>query len=85
MKNSQINNIVISHSPWLASDIPTLFDDEEVLHCDAQDLPNLMVEVGAYPTTSKARHAGRQGAIPQGYTEFKASKKRQLFIWNPTE
>ncbi|MCP4528559.1 MAG: hypothetical protein GY833_21990 [Aestuariibacter sp.] len=85
MKKEQINNIVVSHAPWLESDIPTLFEGEEVLYCDAQDLPNLMVEVGAYPSTSKARHAGRQGALPQGYTEFKASKKRTLYIWNPTE
>ncbi len=85
MKKNQINNIVISYSPWVASDLTALFSDENVLYCDAEDLPNLMVEVGVYPSTSKARQAGRQGGIPTGYTEFKASKKRQLYIWNPTE
>ncbi len=85
MKKDQINNIVVSSSPWRDSDLAALFNDEAVMYCEATDLPNLMVEVGAYPSTSKARQAGRQGAIPTGYTEFKASKKRQLYIWNPTE
>lgn len=85
MKKTQINNIVVSGSPWRDSDLTTLFNNEQVMYCESVDLPNLMVEVGIYPSTSKARQAGRQGAIPTGYTEFKASKKRQLYIWNPTE
>lgn len=85
MKKEQINNIVVSSSPWRNSDLVTLFNDEAVMYCEAVDLPNLMVEVGIYPSTSKARQAGRKGNIPAGYTEFRASKKRQLYIWNPTE
>ena len=52
----------------------------------AADLPNLMVEIGAFVSTSQARRAGREGNIPEGFSfEFKASKKKRIFIWNPTE
>ena len=58
---------------------------EEVHFTDAQDLPNLLKELGVFPSTSEARRAGRTGPIPEGWTELKASKKRMLWIWNPTE
>lgn len=78
-------NVVIDGSPWIPSDIPTLFQDEEVIFSKANDLPGLMVELGIYPSSSKARHAGRSGPIPQGFVVFKASKKVTMWIWNPTE
>lgn len=80
-----IENIVINDSPWLASDIPTLFEDEDVLYVTANELSALMKEIGVYKSTSEARRANRHGDIPLGYTEFKASKKVRLYIWNPSE
>jgi hypothetical protein len=80
-----IENIVIKNSPWLESDIPTLFENEEVLYATSSELSALMKEVGVYKSTSEARRANRQGDIPIGYTEFKASKKVRLYIWNPSE
>jgi hypothetical protein len=41
-------------------------------------------EMNIFTSTSEARRAGRDGPIPQGFTnDFKASKKRRLWIWNP--
>lgn len=80
-----IENIVVKSSPWLKSDIETIFEDEKVHFSNAADLPNLLTEVGVYKSNSEARRNNRIGAIPLGYTELKASKKRRLFIWNPTE
>lgn len=77
-------NVVVKSSPWLPSDLPLLFLDEPVFFSEASDLPHLMVELEIFPSTSKARHAGRVGPIPPGWTVFKASKKRTIWIWNPT-
>ncbi|ATN93526.1 hypothetical protein [Pseudoalteromonas phage J2-1_QLiu-2017] len=79
------DNIVVSSSPWLHTDITTIFGDEEVLFVPDTSLPTLLAELGIYKSTSKARQANRVGPIPKGYTEFKASKKKTLYIWNPTE
>ena len=75
----------MKNSPWTERDLINVFHGEEVTFSTATDIANLMVEVGAYPSTSKARQAGRHGAIPDGFTEFKASKKMRIWIWNPTE
>lgn len=80
-----IENIVISHSHWVPSDISTLFSDESVQLSDAETIQDLVVELGIFPSKSKARHAGRVGVIPLGWSELKASKKRKLWIWNPVE
>jgi hypothetical protein len=80
------DNIIVRHSAWRKSDIPTLFGNEEVHFTDANELSVLMKELGVFKSTSEARRAGRTGPIPDGFTfEFKASKKRRLWIWNPTE
>lgn len=79
-----IENVVVTSSDWNERDLEILFGDEFVHFTDATDLANLMVEISAYPSTSKARHAGRKGPIPTGWAEFKASKKRRLWIWNPS-
>lgn len=81
-----IENIVVKSSAWRDSDIKTIFEDEDVLFTEATDLPTLLVELGIFKSKSQARKASRDGPIPNGYThEFKASKKRRLYIWNPTE
>lgn len=82
---SIVENIVIKDSPWLESDIKTIFEDEEVLYAESSELSALMKEAGVYKSTSEARRANRHGEIPLGYTEFKASKKVRLYIWNPSE
>lgn len=83
-------NIVVKDSKWKESDITTLFGDwngdvEEVKFVDDMPMPNLMVELGIFPSTSKARQANRIGDIPSGWTQYKASRKVTLWIWNPTE
>jgi len=86
-----IENIIIKNSAWRDEDIATLFGDlegnvEEVTFAESDEMSALMRELGVFPSASKARQAGRQGPIPDGWTaEFKASKKRRLWIWNPTE
>lgn len=81
-----IDNIVVKSSPWTEDDIATLFGDEEVHFTEATDLPGLLKEMGIFRSTSQARQAGRTGDIPTGFTDrFKASKKRMLWIWNPTK
>lgn len=81
-----IENVVIKDSAWQESDIETLFGDEEVFFAESDELSALMRELGVFPSASAARRAGREGPVPEGWThEFKASKKRRLWIWNPTE
>lgn len=80
-----MENIVIKNSTWEDSDIPILFGDETVYFAEATELSVLMRELGIYSSASEARRAGRVGPVPQGWTEaFKASKKRRLWIWNPS-
>ena len=78
-------NIVVKSSKWRRADLGTLYADEEVTFVELIPLPNLLVELGIFPSTSKARQAGRTGNIPLGWSEYKASKKVTLWIWNPTE
>ncbi len=81
-----IENLVVIDSPFTERDIDIIFDKDldVVIRVPDIDLSNLMVTLGIYPSTSKARNAGRVGKIPLGYTEYKASKKRMLYIWNPS-
>lgn len=81
-----IENILVLNGFVHLTDARTLFGDEEVHVTEETDLPRLLVEVGVYKSTSEARRAGRVGEVPQGWTgEFKASRKRRLWIWNPFE
>ena len=80
-----MENVVVKSSPWTERDLELLFEGEEVHFTEAKDLPNLLVELGVFRSTSECRRAGRVGSIPEGWTELKASKKRRLWIWNPTE
>lgn len=85
-----IENIIVKDSKWHPRDISLLFgtDDDpevEVHFTEAKDIPNLLKELGIFKSTSAARRAGRTGPIPEGWTdEFKASKTKRLWIWNPT-
>ena len=80
-----IENIIVDNDNVLDSDKELIFGDEEVITTEVMSLPNLLHTLGVYKSTSQARKAGRVGDIPTGYTEYKASKKVRLFIWNPTE
>ena len=81
-----VENVIIKSSPWLESDVETLFGDEEVFFAESDTLETLMRELGVFPSSSAARRAGREGPVPTGWTaEFKASKKRRVWIWNPSE
>ena len=81
-----IENIVVKNSKWIDSDLETLFENEEVHFTEHTDIPSLLVELGIFKSKSQSRQAGRQGEIEKGFTDnFKASKKRKLWIWNPNE
>lgn len=81
-----IINVVIEGSDWKAEDMELIFTDEDFVLCKSTEVPNLLVELGIYKSTSQARSAGRIGPVPTGFTEsFKASKKRTLCIWNPKD
>ena len=80
-----IENIVIQDSDWVPQDVFTLFPGEHVFFSDSENIQDLVVELGIFQSKSKARHAGRFGIIPPGWTELKASKKRKLWIWNPVD
>lgn len=81
-----IENVIITGSKWIESDVKTLFGDEQVFFAESDEMSALMRELGVYSSASAARRAGRVGPIPDGWTaEFKASKKRRIWIWNPTE
>ncbi len=81
-----IENVIITGSKWIESDVKTLFGDEQVFFADSDEMGALMRELGVYKSANEARRCGRAGPVPEGWTaEFKASKKRRLWIWNPTE
>jgi len=86
-----VENVIIKNSAWREEDLAALFGDldgnvEQVFFAESDELSALMRELDIFPSASKARQAGRVGEIPSGWTaEFKASKKRRLWIWNPTE
>lgn len=84
-------NIIVSDSKWVQSDIAALFGDfnncveEDVMFVNDIPMPNLLVKLGVFKSTSQARRAGRIGDIPKGWSQYKASRKVTLWIWNPTE
>lgn len=78
-------NIVVKTSPWTKRDLEIIYEDEGVEFVDDVQLPTLLAQLKIYKSASQARQAGRVGNIPTGYTELKASKKKTLYIWNPTE
>ena len=88
-ESKHIENIVIA-KPWPYKDMAkalfsTVDGETQPYHLSkAKTLEELMVEVGVYKSLSDARRAGREGEIPEGFTfEYKASKTRRLWIWNP--
>ena len=79
-------NIIIKSSKFLESDAENLFGDEDVFFAEANTMQHLMKELGVFKSVSEAQRAGRKGDIPTGFTDnFKASKKRRIWIWNPSE
>ena len=86
-----IENVIIKNSAWSKEDVAALFSDldgnvEQVFFAESDEMGALMRELGIFPSASAARRAGREGPVPAGWTaEFKASKKRRLWIWNPSE
>lgn len=78
-------NIVIQNGFVQDSDLFTLFGLESIINSTAPNLETLMVELKIYQSKSKAIKDGRKGPIPLGFTEFKASKKKTIWIWNPSE
>jgi len=81
-----VENIIVNSEFVQEHDRNILFGDEPVHFTDAKDLPNLLVELKIFKSTSQARQANRKGSIPFGFTdEFKASKKSRIWIWNPSE
>ena len=81
-----MKNIIINGHFVKDTDANTLFGDEDVHYTDETDISRLMVELGLYKSTSKARAAGRVGVVTSGFTDkFKATKKTVLWIWNPSE
>lgn len=78
-------NVVINNPHVLPSDLNTLFGNEPIHFSTAKDLQTLMLECKVYSSKSQAMKAGRAGPIPSGWTVFKASKTKTLWIWNPSE
>jgi hypothetical protein len=78
-------NVVVDNGNVRESDILTLFGPNARVHfTKCTTMQALMKEMGVFPSTSEATRAGRVGPIPRGFTDdFKASKKRRLWIWNP--
>ena len=86
MDMKTVQNVVIETSKWREEDLPLLFGDEEVFFTSETNIPRILKELEVFKSTSEAIRAGRKGEVPGGFTDrFKASKKRQLWFWNPTE
>jgi hypothetical protein len=78
-------NIVIKSSKVTKRDLECVFNSEKFCFAESLTIDSLCKELGVYKSTSDARRAGREGRVPTGYSEIKASKKITLFIWNPDE
>ena len=78
-------NVVIKSSKATKRDIEVVFNNEKICFAESLNLDCLCKDFGIYKSTSDARRAGREGRVPAGYSEIKASKKTTLFIWNPDE
>lgn len=79
-------NVMIYGSCLEPTDAEALWPGEEHVIVQAEHIPDLLVKLGIYKSNSEARRAGRDGPIPPGFTQIKASKKvPELTIWNPTK
>lgn len=79
-------NVAIG-GPHLEHEIAALvFDGELYTERSATHIPDLLFQLEIYKSRSEARRAGREGAIPAGYSELRASKLvPRLCIWNPLQ
>ena len=83
--NEIFQNIIVRGPNVRDGDAKLLFGDEPVHFTDCKTMEHLMKELGFFPSVSEAKRAGREGPIPFGFTDdFKASKKRRIWIWNPS-
>tara|TARA_Y100000592_G_C5396454_1_gene280885 strand:- start:747 stop:986 length:240 start_codon:yes stop_codon:yes gene_type:complete len=78
-------NIVVQSSKYTPRDLELIFPNEQVIAVPNVPLPTLLKMLKVYKSAGEAIRAGRTGEIPTGYTELKASKKRTIYIWNPTD
>lgn len=79
-----MENICIKSPNLKAIDLENIFWHEQIYFTDTKDFQTLVVELGLYKSKSAAMRDGREGPIPSGYTEYKATKKQKLYIWNPS-
>lgn len=57
------------------------WDDEPYVRSLDMTLPALLCGLGIYGTRSEARRAGRDGPVPFGFTQLRASKIHTIWIW----
>lgn len=73
-------NVVVWEGQWHLGAIDSFYRDANdnlsgpILIVDEKLLPNLLVKLQVYPSTSKSREAGRKGEISEGWYETKANK-----------
>lgn len=83
-------NIIITSENVREDDRDYLFPrDEDItyLSLDQTSMPDLLVQLGAFPSRGQAKKnwKGPQ-EIPGGWSHFFVGKlRRELCIWNPTE
>lgn len=78
-------NVIVYNKYFQISDQQTLFEDEPCVMVDdsIKLLPNLLVMLGLYKSTSESRRAGRVGDIPKGWSVIQANKITTIWVWNP--
>lgn len=70
-------NVVVGHGEppeWAWGSEPYVRSLDETL-------PALLCGMGIYRTRSEARRAGRDGPVPFGFTQLRASKTKTIWIW----
>lgn len=83
-------NVLVINDNWDISAIQSRFEDMDGTYdgplyvTDINLLPNLLVKLKIYESTSKAIQAGRKGKIPPGFEITKANKLGiTLYTYNP--
>lgn len=85
-----IHNFIVNHGQVTDDDVAAMFGDfdgvideiDDIIFSDATDLADLAVEVGLFPSKTRARKNGLHGPIPHGLSWI-GTKKRRFFVWNP--
>ena len=78
-------NVIVNNEFFQTTDKTTLFEEEDcyILDDSVTLLPNLLVTLGLYKTTSEARRAGRVGELPKGWSVIQGNKLTTVWVWNP--